>query len=426
LLPYFDLPFDRPESLGERGYVLATYIAFGLAERDVLKRAGGFATGQTVGTWLPLPGVTRAMVENHQARVVGCYPIPQYAGDAAGSAVESQGSLLRIAFPVDNFGGSLAMLLVGLVGNDVSTAIRIKLIDLEFVGGALRAFSGPKQGIAGFRRLTGVKDRPLILNMLKPCLGYSPETGADLFYESGRGGVDLIKDDEVMGNTTLSGVEGRVKAYLRAAKRVEEETGRSPVYIVNITDRPSRMRENARVALTCGAQAVMVNFVTTGLDSLAELACEFGDSLCFLGHYAGVGALNAPTQGIGSAVMLGILPRMAGADAVMIMHSSDRQGPAYLEYLQTVQAHRLPLAHIKQTCTTVGGGITPLNVAAICRDLGPDTILGVGGAVQGHPGGAAAGAKAILRAVEAAVKGIPLQEAASDCPELQKAIEVWS
>ena len=109
--------------------------------------------------------------------------------------------------------------------------------------------------------------------MIKPCLGYSPEVGADLFYETGRGGVDLIKDDEVMGNTTLSGVEGRVRAYLQAAKRIAEETGRSPVYIVNITDRPARMRENASSG-PCGAQAVMVNFVTAGLDSLAELTAS--------------------------------------------------------------------------------------------------------------------------------------------------------
>jgi 2,3-diketo-5-methylthiopentyl-1-phosphate enolase len=169
----------------------------------------------------------------------------------------------------------------------------------------------------------------------------------------------------------------------------------------------------------------MVNFVTAGLDSLAELTEEFGENLCFLGHYAGVGVLNAPTQGISSAVMLGLLPRMAGADAVMIMHPLDREGPAYLEYLQTVQAHRLPLAHIKPVCTAVGGGITPINAAAICRDLGPDTILGVGGAIQGHPDGAAAGAKAMLRAVEAAVAGVSLQDAANQCPELQKVVEIW-
>ena len=157
LLPYFDLPFDQPESLGEGSYVLATYLAFGLADKDVLKRAGGFATGQTVGTWLPLPGITRTMVENYQARVVGC-SIPQYAGSRW---IAASGSLLRVAFPLENFGGSLAMLLIGLAGNDVSTAIRIRLIDLEFVGRALCAFPGPSQGIAGLRRLTGVMDRPL-------------------------------------------------------------------------------------------------------------------------------------------------------------------------------------------------------------------------------------------------------------------------
>jgi len=416
LLPYFDLPFDHPESLHEGSYVLATYLAFGVTDQDVLKRAGNFASGQTVGTWLPLPGVTRAMIDSYQARVVGCYPMP---------GADSSTSLLRIAFPLHNFGGSLAMLLVGLAGNDVSTAIRIRLIDLELVGEAMFAFPGPRQGIAGLRRLTGVMDRPFILNMIKPCLGYSPEVGADLFYETGRGGVDLIKDDEVMANTNLSGVEDRVRAYLQAARRIAEETGRSPVYIVNITDRPARMRENARAALAAGAQAVMVNFVMAGLDSLAELTAEFGESLCFLGHYAGVGIMNAPTQGVSSAVMLGLLPRMAGADAVMIMHPTDRKGPGYLEYLQTVQAHRLPLGRMRQVCTAVGGGITPLNAAAICRDLGPDTILGVGGAIQGHPDGAAAGAKAMLRAVEAAVRGVALEEAATQCPELRKAMETW-
>ena len=416
MLPYFDLPFDRSELLGEGSYVLATYLAFGVTDQDVLRRAGNFASGQTVGTWLPLPGVTRAMIEHHQARVVGCYPVP---------GGECSTTLLRIAFPLQNFGGSLAMLLVGLAGNDVSTAIRSRLIDLELVGDAVHEFPGPRQGIAGLRRLAGVAERPLILNMIKPCLGYSPEVGADLFYETGRGGVDLIKDDEVMGNTPLSGVEGRVRAYLRAARRIKEETGRSPAYIVNITDRPALMREHAKAALGAGAQAVMVNFVTAGLDALAELTAEFGESLCFLGHYAGVGMLTAPTQGIGSAVMLGLLPRMAGADAVMIMHPADRKGPGYLEYLQTVQAHRLPIGRMRPVCTAVGGGVTPLNVAAICRDLGPDTILGVGGAIQGHPDGAAAGAKAMLRAVEAAARGVALEEAARQCPELQKAMEIW-
>ncbi len=63
MLPYFDLPFDRPESLPAGNYMLATYLAFGVTDQDVLKRAGNFASGQTVGTWLPLPSITREMIE---------------------------------------------------------------------------------------------------------------------------------------------------------------------------------------------------------------------------------------------------------------------------------------------------------------------------------------------------------------------------
>ena len=35
------------------------------------------------------------------------------------------------------------------------------------------------------------------------------------------------------------------------------------------------------------------------------------------------------------------------------------------------------------------------------------------------------GAKAMLRAVEAAAKGVTLEEAATECPELQKAMKAW-
>ena len=52
-------------------------------------------------------------------------------------------------------------------------------------------------------------------------------------------------------------------------------------------------------------------------------------------------------------------------------------------------------------------------------------VLGVGGAIQGHPDGATAGARAMLRSVEAAVKGTDIGEAAAECPELGKAIACW-
>ncbi|HAA25486.1 MAG TPA: transcriptional regulator, partial [Ruminiclostridium sp.] len=122
--------------------------------------------------------------------------------------------------------------------------------------------------------------------MIKPCLGYSPEHGAKLFYESALGGGDLIKDDELFGSTSISDAAGRLKAYRSAARAVMEKTGKEPVYIANITDTPKRMRDHAKLAVDEGAKAVMVNFVATGIDAFRELTEEFGSELCFLAHYA--------------------------------------------------------------------------------------------------------------------------------------------
>lgn len=420
MLPYFALPFAHPESVGEGDYVVATYLAHGLAEEQVLGRVGNFATGQTVGTWVPVPGITPEMLEEHGARVIACYPVSA-APDRAGEGTY----LLRVAFPRVNFGVSFAMLLTALVGNDASTALRAKLVDVELTGKALEAFPGPAHGVEGLRRLTGVEGRPLVMNMLKPCTGYPPEVGAELFYAVGRGGVDLIKDDELLGNTGFNGVVQRVKAYLAAARRIKEETGRAPLYLPNITDRPERMRENARAVLEAGAQGVMVNFVLTGFDALASLAAEFGRDLFFLGHFAGAGIIGQGEQGIDIPVLLGRLPRLAGADAVVTMYPAGSRGPGYFDLLRTVQAHRLPMGRLKPVWSVVGGGVTPLHVSHLFRELGPDIIIAVGGGIQGHPQGATAGARAVMQAVEAAVAGRDLAEAAQEHPELRQALEHW-
>jgi 2,3-diketo-5-methylthiopentyl-1-phosphate enolase len=54
-----------------------------------------------------------------------------------------------------------------------------------------------------------------------------------------------------------------------------------------------------------------------------------------------------------------------------------------------------------------GGGITADHVAPIVDALGTDVIIAVGGAIQGHPEGAAAGGRAVRAAIDAAVARRP-------------------
>lgn len=404
---FFDLPFDNEENIASGDFVIATYLVSGISEQDALARVGKFAIGQTVGTWVELPGITSTMVEDYQARVLSLELIP----------AEPVCAVLRVAFPAHNL-PSFAMLQTALVGNDVSTALCVKLLDIALTQTALKRYPGPKQSVSGVRALTGVLDRPLVLNMIKPCIGYSAEEGAKLFFESAMGGVDLIKDDEVLAEVPILSVMQRVRAYSVEAQRVREQRGTAPVYIPNITGRPKYMRQTARMLVEEGANMAMVNFVTTGADALAELTEEFGDKLAFLAHYAGAGMMSSAWLGYANPVLLGTLARLAGADMVMTMYPGAPGSRGYLEFLKTVQQQKLPLGHIKQIFTVVGGGVTPLNLAAVIRELGSNVILGVGGAIQGHPMGARNGAIATMAAVNAAHAGTALEEAAKDCPPL--------
>jgi ribulose 1,5-bisphosphate carboxylase large subunit-like protein len=64
-------------------------------------------------------------------------------------------------------------------------------------------------------------------------------------------------------------------------------------------------------------------------------------------------------------------------------------------------------------------------VPRLSADLGMDYAVGAGGAVHGHPMGAAAGARAIRQAIDATIRGESLADARADDPELAAALDTW-
>jgi ribulose 1,5-bisphosphate carboxylase large subunit-like protein len=53
---------------------------------------------------------------------------------------------------------------------------------------------------------------------------------------------------------------------------------------------------------------------------------------------------------------------------------------------------------------------------------GHDVMLLVGAGAYEHPGGPEAGARSVRQAIDAAVRGVALKEAAQDAPELAAAL----
>ncbi|MEM4695167.1 MAG: RuBisCO large subunit C-terminal-like domain-containing protein, partial [Ignisphaera sp.] len=81
--------------------------------------------------------------------------------------------------------------------------------------------------------------------------------------------------------------------------------------------------------------------------------------------------------------------------------------------------------HIKSAVPTSSGGLHPGTLPEVVKVLGRDCVIQVGGGTIGHPDGPRAGAAAVRQALEAIVKGIPLDDYARDHPELRKALEKW-
>ena len=74
---------------------------------------------------------------------------------------------------------------------------------------------------------------------------------------------------------------------------------------------------------------------------------------------------------------------------------------------------------------SIGGGVHPGMVEKYIREVGCDIVLAAGGAVQGHPGGATAGAKAMRQAIEIVMSGEDFESAAREKKELSEALSLW-
>lgn len=416
--------FSLMENIKNEDYALATYFIQLDKNIDVVKKAEIMAVGQTIGTWVPIPGITDEMREKHMARVVNILDAPPYELSTR-IPDEMRTYFIQIAYPTINFGPQFPMMFTTLLGNDASTSAQVKLVDLQLPETFVRHFKGPKFSIEGLRKLTNVKERPLLLNMIKPCTGFTPETGARIFYETALGGVDFIKDDELLGNPDFCKAADRVKAYNEASRAAYEKTGKETIYICNITDSAGRIMDTLNEVLEAGAKAVMMCFSTVGYSTFQNISEQI--SIPVMGHYAASGICNEGTHsGLSSHLSVGKFPRMAGADLVMINTPYGGYPLTKQQYFKTAQNLTLPCYDLPPAMPVCGGGVHPGMVKQFIDDLGNDIILAAGGAVQGHPMGAAAGVKAMFQAVTAAMEGISTEAAAKEHPELNAALESFS
>jgi 2,3-diketo-5-methylthiopentyl-1-phosphate enolase len=407
---------DGAEAIDRAQAVVATYQIRAPVETRIERLARSLAELQSSGAWVDLVAETDEIRRRHAGRVLRTWQIPDAEASTWG---------IEIAYPTHNMGDQIPLLLAVVYGECASWR-DLKLVDLQLPEPFVTAFTGPAIGLDGIRSLVDAPDRPLLVTILKPAIGLTPKESAAVFYEAVVGGSDAVKDDEKVVSQPWSDLLDRVREHARAATAAYELTGHRALYFVNITDRPDRMMANAHAAVEAGASALLVNAWTVGVSALAMLADDSALGVPIMAHLAFAGALSgSPWSGLSPHLVLGTLPRLAGADVAVYPSHAGTLPFSRSDALRVSGALTEPWFGVRRTLPLAGGGLHAGLVPRLVTDLGLDWAMAAGGGVHGHPMGTAAGARSIRQAFDAAIRGEPLAEARKAYPELAAALEKW-
>ncbi|MGD8621938.1 MAG: RuBisCO large subunit C-terminal-like domain-containing protein [Anaerolineales bacterium] len=417
------LPIALAEGVDFEENIIATYTVQYPARIDMREMSQAIAIEQSTGTWTPVPGETTDLRKKHVAKVIGLYEIPFYEWSLPTEGERTY--VMQIAFPIINFTSQIPMLLASVMGN-ISAFGKLKLVDLRFPEKFVQGFPGPKFGIEGMRKLLSTPKRPQINIMIKPCAGWSPQWGADTFRDIALGGVDIVKDDELIADAEYNRIEERLPLFVEAERQAFEETGERTLYAINITDTLPQALDNAKRAIELGANCLMINVYATGFPVLRALAEDPEINVPLLAHPDVVGAwYMSPDHGISAQLLLGKLARLCGADMVVYQHYAGKVPITKDNCIHIGRQLTFPFYDVKAAWPMPAAGVHPHTVESLVEDFGLDVMVGAGGPVHGHPMGTTAGARAFRQAVEAVTAGIPLSQAAEDYEELRVAIEIW-
>jgi ribulose-bisphosphate carboxylase large chain len=310
------------------------------------------------------------------------------------AAADDRSSRATIAYPVATTAFDPAQFLGVLFGN-TSLHPDVSCVDFELPASLCQALGGPRAGVAGLREQTGVAQRALTCTAVKP-LGHSPQALADLLRTFARAGIDVIKDDQGLGDHEFCRFEARVEACLAAAEQVAGETGHHALYVPNLIGTPERVFAQLEFAQRRGARAVMVSPMLLGLPTFWEV-CRRRASVPVLAHPSHAGALRYAPE-----LLFGKLLRLYGADAVIFVGYAGRFGTPRATCAAIAANLRGAWHGLAPSLPVPGGGIELGEIAEVVRFYGRDAMLLVGGSLQLEPGRLLDRSRAFVEAVATA------------------------
>lgn len=371
------------ETVQEGKYIIATYF---LKSNTTLRDAAwSLAIGQSVGN----PNVrneweTDELFENHSCIVLA---------DEDSLLRQSCGHV-KIAFPTANTDfetDGVSHLLCQLMGGqmDIDIVEKCHLLNLELPQSVeSKYFLGPKYGIDGIRKFTKSFDKPILGGIVKPKIGVDSDTLLRMVQEMVEGGVNFIKEDEIMSNPACCPMVERVPKIMEYLK------DKDVIYSVCINSDPSSVLDKARKVAELGGNSIHVNF-WSGLGvykSLREL-----DLPLFI-HFQKSGDKILTNKSHDYHISWNVICDLAGLMGVDFIHAGMWGG--YMSDDEVELAETLSILTTRGVMPALSCGMHAGLIQAINKRFGLDYMANVGGAIHGHPNGSLAGARAIRQSID--------------------------
>tara|TARA_B100001113_G_C21076938_1_gene608099 strand:- start:653 stop:1531 length:879 start_codon:yes stop_codon:yes gene_type:complete len=271
---------------------------------------------------------------------------------------------------------------------DIDNIIRCAVLDIEFPKQIEDLFLGPKFGIDGIRKFTNVYDKPLFGAIVKPKIGINPQTLLEMVKELVEGGVNFIKEDEIMSNPAFCKIEERVPLIMNYLK------DKNVIYSVSIHSDMPYLLDRVKLVHKLGGNSVHVNF------------------WCGLGIYKSIRELDLPIfvhfQKSGDKILTNrnheyyidwtVICKLAGMMGVDFIHAGMIGG--YYKWPEDEVKDSVEILRNYGVMPALSCGFHPGLTQWVSKKVGVDYMANVGGAVHGHPDGTLAGAKAMRQSID--------------------------
>lgn len=379
-------------------YLIASYY---LESSTTLRDAAwDIAIGQSVGN----PNV-RSVWETEQLYESHCCVI---LADEADLAKQSKGNV-SIAFPLANLNitkDGISQLMAHLMGGhlDIDRIQKCHLTDIQLPAKLIvEEFYRPKFGISGIRNFTKCHDKPLLGGIVKPKTGINVDTLVDIVKEMVDGGVNFIKEDEIMSNPRICPLDKRVAAVMKYLD------GKDVIYATCITGDYPYVLDRVKLVHELGCNAIHIN-IWSGLGIYKAIrALDLPMFLFF--QKSGDKIMTKPSHDF--HVSWPVICKLAGLMGVDFIHAGMWGG--YMSDNTDELSKVLDVLHTHDVMPSLSCGMHPGLVQAINTRFGIDYMANCGGAIHGHPSGTKAGAMAMRQAIAGDVDG----------EEYQQAIDKW-